>query len=252
MRRLGAFLAGILLLAACGSDGAGQADERPTMTVLAAASLAESLARIGEAFEVDHPGLQLRYSFAGSSALAASIRDGAPGDVFVSASTDPMRTVVDADETLGEPVVVARNRLALVVPRDNPGGVRSVADLARPELTVALCAPEVPCGAAAARLLQLVGVRPAVDTYEADVKAALSKVTVGEVDAALVYVTDARAAGPAVQSLPLPPEAPKVKNDYPAVVLRSSRHRRLARAFLAYVRSEAGRLELRRAGFELP
>lgn len=249
MRRLGAVLVGVLFLSGC---GAGKAEEQPTLTVLAAASLAESLVRIGEAFEADHPGLRLRYSFGGSSAVAASIRDGAPGDVFFSASRDTMRTVVDAGEALGEPVVLARNRLALVVPKDNPGRVRSVADLARPELTVALCAPEVPCGAAAAKVLRLVGVRPAVDTYESDVKAALSKVTVGEVDAALVYVSDVRSAGPSVDTVPLPPEASQVQNDYPGVVLRSSEHKRLAKAFLAHVRSESGRRELRRAGFELP
>lgn len=250
MTRLVAAVLLAWLLAACTAD-AGQ-EARPTLRVLAAASLAEVVATLGERFEADHPGLRIQYSFNGSAELVAGVRGGSPGDVLVTADASTMEGVVRAGASVTRPVVVARNRLALAVPGGNPGRVRSLADLARDDLVVALCAPEVPCGSAAERLFSAVGVAPSVDTYESSVTGVLSKLMLGEVDAGLVYRTDLTVAGSAVTSVPLPPEASDVVNDYPAVVLRSAQNRRLAKDFLAYLQTPDARAELRRAGFELP
>ena len=187
-------------------------------------------------------------SLGASSTLAQQVVAGAPADVLVTASPATMATVVEAGAADGEPVVVARNRLALAVPPGNPGGVTGLADLARPELAVAVCAEQVPCGAAAAKALAAAGVTPSVDTFEQDVKAVLAKVRLGEVDAGLVYVTDVRAAGADVEGLAVASDAV----DYPAVVLREAPQRQEARRFLDLLRSEQGRAALADAGFELP
>jgi molybdate transport system substrate-binding protein len=244
-----AALLALSLLSACSADAS---EDEPTLRVLAAASLAKVAATVGEEFEAGHPGTRVEYSFNGSAELVAGVRNGSPGDVLVTADVATMDRVVRAGESLTEPVIVAVNRLALAVPDENPGHVQSLVDLARADLVVALCAPEVPCGSAAARVFAAVGIVPSVDTYESSVTGVLTKLMVGEVDAGLVYRTDLAVAGPSVSSVPLPDEADGVLNDYPAVVLRSAENRKLAKEFLAYLQSAEAQAELRRAGFELP
>jgi molybdate transport system substrate-binding protein len=221
-----------------------------TVTVLAAASLTEAFTTLGERFERVHPRTGVRFSFAASSELAAQVTQGAPADVFASASADTMAQVVDAG-LAQRPAVFVRNRLAIAVPPDNPAGVTGLADLARGELTVALCAPEVPCGAAAERAFAAAGLSPAPDSLEQDVKAALTKVELGEVDAALVYRTDVRAAGDRVTGIDFP-EAGAAVNDYLVAVLREAPNPAAARAFVRLVRSPAGARVLTAAGFERP
>ncbi|MGH8969938.1 MAG: molybdate ABC transporter substrate-binding protein [Actinomycetes bacterium] len=222
-----------------------------TVTVLAAASLTESFTALGERFEADHPGATVRFSFAASSELATQITQGAPADVFASASPPTMTQVTEAGAAVGEPSVFVRNRLAIAVPSDNPGDVTGLADLADKDLTVALCAPDVPCGAAAAKAFAAAGVTPAPDTLEQDVKATLAKVELGEVDAALVYRTDVRAAGDKVTGIDFP-EAEQAVNDYPIVALKDAPNAAGARAFVDLVLSNAGADVLTAAGFERP
>jgi molybdate transport system substrate-binding protein len=243
-------LAGLLVagLAGCGSSSAGDTAPTTTVTVFAAASLTEAFTRIAEELEADDPGTTVVLSFGASSALAQQIVNGAPADIFAAASPATMATVVDAGDA-AEPQVFARNTLQIAVPAD--GLDLSLDDFADPGRTLALCAPEVPCGAAAAKAFTAAGVVPRPDTLEQDVKAALSKVRLGEVDAALVYRTDVLAAGDDVRGIDFP-EAAEAVNDYPIATVVDSRNRDAATAFVERVLSEQGQQVLADAGFDRP
>lgn len=260
-RLTGAVLAGAVLagaaLAGCGavddrpSDGGGRSGGGDTLTVFAAASLTEAFTTLGKVFERSHPGTKVRFGFGGSSTLAAQIVQGAPADVFAAASTSTMKPVTDAGLAGGSPQVFARNRLEIATPPDNPGRVHELRDLADPRLKVVLCAPAVPCGAAATKSLAAAGVTVKPVSLEQDVKAALTKVRIGEADAALVYRTDVRAAGAAVHGIDFP-EAAQSVGDYPIAVLNDAPHPRRAGEFLRFVLSAQGRTILTAAGFESP
>ncbi|MGK5739936.1 molybdate ABC transporter substrate-binding protein [Micromonospora sp. URMC 103] len=246
-------------LTGCGGDG--PAGSRPgnsggtavsgNLTVFAAASLTESFTRIGKDFEAAHPGTTVTFSFAGSSALATQINHGAPADVFASAAPVSMKTVTDAGNGDGAPTTFVRNQLVIAVPKGNPDGVAGLADLTKPDVKVALCAEQVPCGAAARKALDAAGVRLTPVTLEQDVKAALAKVKLGEVDGALVYRTDVRAAAADVDGVEFPESAGAV-NDYPIVVLKDAANKPAARAFVDHVLSDTGRAVLTEAGFQEP
>nr|WP_244366832.1 molybdate ABC transporter substrate-binding protein [Micromonospora echinofusca] len=222
-----------------------------TVTVLAAASLTESFTRLGRDFETAHPGVRVTFNFAGSSALATQINQGAPADVFAAANPATMRTVTDAGNATGPAATFARNQLVIAVPEGNPARVTALADLTRPGVKVALCAEQVPCGAAAQAALGAAGVALTPVTWERDVRAALSKVKLGEVDAALVYRTDAAAATADVDAVEFP-ESARAVNDYPITVLRDAGNPTGAQAFVAHVLSDAGRRVLSDAGFQAP
>ena len=249
----------VLLLAGCGGSADGDAAATPstspagpsgTLTVFAAASLTDVFTDLGERLEADHPGLDVQFNFAGSSALATQITQGAPADVFASANESQMGVVTDAG-LADAPRVFAANVLQLAVPAGNPAGVTGLADLAREELTIAVCAPQVPCGAAAEDVLAAAGVTAAPDTLEEDVRAALTKVELGEVDAALVYTTDVTAAGDAVEGIDVP-EAEQAVNDYPVAVLADAPNPEAAAAFVELVESQEGQQALADAGFRVP
>lgn len=257
-----AALAAALALAGCGGSSGGDDgsastpsgsgdDASGSIVVLAASSLTESFTALGKAFEVAHPGSKVTFSFAASSELASQIAGGAPADVFASASPATMQQVTDEGDVTGEPAVFARNTLEIAVPAGNPAKVTGLTDFAKKPLTIALCAPEVPCGAAATTVFDLAKITPAPDTLEADVKATLAKVTLGEVDAALVYKTDVLAAGDKVEGIDFP-EAAQAINDYPIAVLKDSKDAATARAFVALVRSADGVSALTAAGFDVP
>ncbi|MFC3502588.1 molybdate ABC transporter substrate-binding protein [Micromonospora krabiensis] len=241
-----------LTLAGCGDGGtAGGSGGTGTVTVFAAASLTESFTRIGRDFEAAHPGTTVVFNFAGSSALATQINQGAPADVFASAAPATMATVTDAGNADGTPNTFVRNQLVIAVAKDNPRGIVGLADLARPGTTVALCAPQVPCGGAARTALDAAGVTLTPVTLEQDVKGALAKVRLGEVDAALVYRTDARAAAADVTGIEFP-ESSRAVNDYPIAVLKDAPNPAGGHAFVDHVRSDAGRAVLTAAGFQSP
>src|SRR5256886_8304489 len=153
-----------------------------TVTVFAAASLTESFTKIGKDFEAANPGAKVTFNFAGSSALATQINQGAPADVFASAAPANMKTVTDAGNGAGTPITFVKNQLVIAVPKGNPKGITGLADLTKPGVKVALCAEQVPCGAAAWKALTAANVSVRPVTLEQDVKAALSKVKLGEVD----------------------------------------------------------------------
>jgi len=221
------------------------------LTVLAAASLTESFTQLGDEVMDDNPGLNITFSFGGSSGLAQQIVAGAPADVFAAADEATMRTAFEPAEGADPPQVFARNSLEIAVPAGNPAAVQGLDDFSRGDLTIALCAPQVPCGAASARVLDAAGVRAAPDTLEQDVRAALTKVRLGEVDAALVYRTDVLAGGTEVEGIPVPQNTAGV-TDYPITVLADAPNATAARAFVEHVLSQKGRQVLVDAGFDTP
>ncbi|MGO1052088.1 molybdate ABC transporter substrate-binding protein [Crossiella sp. CA198] len=251
MRRVVPLVA-LLVLAGCGSTpapppaGAGGA-----VTVFAAASLTESFTRIGKDFEAANPGAKVTFNFGASSALAQQLNQGAPADVFASAAPANMKQVTDTKTVTETPVTFARNRLQIAVPKGNPARIAGLADFGRAELKIALCAEQVPCGAAAKKVLQAAKVTGQPDTLEQDVKAVLTKVRLGEVDAALVYRTDVRSAGAEVDGITFA-EADQAINDYPLAALAKAPNASGAKAFVDYVRSDKGRAVLAEAGFDGP
>lgn len=240
-----AALAVVLLLAGC---AAGPGAAKSTVTVFAAASLTGSFETIADAFAEEHPDVEVTFNFGGSSGLATQILEGAPVDVFVAASDATMKTATDAALNETVPIAFATNTLQIAVPAGNPGKVTGLQDLADPQLIVALCAVEVPCGAASQTVFERAGVTPAPDTIEQDVKAVLTKVELGEVDAGLVYRTDVLAAGDAVEGIEFP-EAADVVSTYSLVQLAGSQG---ADAFIAFILSTEGRAILHDAGFGTP
>lgn len=221
-----------------------------TVTVFAAASLTDTFQAIATAFEAQHPGVTVTLNFGGSSGLATQIVEGAPADVFAAASPATMATVTDAGLAT-DPHDFATNTLEIAVPTDNPGGVTGLADFGNPDLAIALCAVEVPCGAAAAKALDAAGIVASVDTYEQDVKAVLTKVEVGEVDAGLIYRTDVLTAGAKVKGIEFPEAAGAIAR-YPIAALTTSANPDAAAAFVAFVLSDAGQNFLKRDGFGAP
>lgn len=218
-----------------------------TIIVDAAASLSEAFGMISAQFERQHPGVTVTLNFGGSSALAQSILSGAPVDVFAAASPATMATVTDA-KLATDPRPFASNSLEIAVPAGNPGHIRGLADFADPARTIALCAPQVPCGASAAQVFAAAGVTPAPDTLEEDVKAALTKVRLGEVDAALVYRTDVTAAGSDVEGIEFS-ESAAATTEYQIAELTGSTSGRTSAAFVDYVLGDAAQKVLRDAGF---
>ncbi len=225
---------GVGLLAAC------QAEDKQQITVLAAASLTESFGTLAREYERAHPNVRVRLVFGASTTLARQVKAGGPGDLIATASTASLGGV----KGVGKPTDFARNRLAIAVPPGNPGRVRRLADLSRPDLRIAVCAPQVPCGEAARRALSAAKVGAKPDTYEQDVKAVLAKVKLGEVDAGLVYRTDVLAAGKAVIGIDI---EPPVTTSYPILALKER-----GSGFRDFVLSARGRAVLTAAGFDPP
>ena len=236
--------------AACGDDDSSGAsgDGDTTLTVYAAASLTTTFTEIGQEFEQQHDGVKVEFSFGGSSDLVAQIQEGAPADVFASADTANMDKVTADDLQAGDPQNFASNTLEIAVPPGNPGGVTSFADLAKDGLNVVVCAPEVPCGAATQKVEDATGVDIQPVSEEQSVTDVLAKVTSGEADAGLVYVTDVQAAGDDVEGITFP-ESSEAVNTYPIVALKDAADADLAQQFVDLVLGETGQGILEDAGF---
>ena len=222
-----------------------------TLTVYAAASLTSSFEEIGKQFEADHEGVKVRFSFGGSSDLVAQLQQGAPADVFASADTDNMEKATADDLVEGDPVDFATNTLEIAVPPDNPAGVASLEDLAKPGTKVVVCAAEVPCGAATQKVEKASGVEIRPASEEQSVTDVLNKVTTGEADAGLVYVTDVQAAGDKVKGITFP-ESSSAVNTYPIGALAESENKELAQEFVDLVTGDTGQQILADAGFAKP
>jgi len=246
-----------LAMAGCGSSN--EASSPPStsgagggkLIVFAAASLKKSFTDIGNQFKTDNPGSDVEFNFAGSSDLVTQLTQGAPGDVFASADTKNMDKAAKADLLSGKPVNFASNTLTIVVAPGNPKKVASFKDLTQPGLTVVVCAPQVPCGSAAEKVEKATGVQLNPASEESQVTDVLNKVTSGQADAGLVYVTDAQGVGDKVTAVSFP-EASQAVNTYPIAALKQSKAPDLAQKFIDAVTGEAGQKVLNAAGFTKP
>ena len=248
----------LLLVAACGTTEsespatsaapASSASAAP-LTVFAAASLTEAFTQIGTDFQA-RSGSTVTFNFGSSATLATQIVQGAPADVFAAASPATMK-VATAAGAAGTPVNFVSNTLQIAVPAGNPGQITGLADFADESKTIAICAPQVPCGAAAVKVFAAAGIRPKPDTLEQDVKATLAKVAADEVDAALVYRTDVISEPTDVEGIDFP-EAGQAVNTYPIAILTESKAPDAAQAFVDYVLAPEGQAVLEKAGFAKP
>jgi molybdate transport system substrate-binding protein len=220
------------------------------VTVFAAASLKEAFTTLATQFENAHSGTKVKLSFGASSDLAEQINQGAPADVFASASPKNMQQVVSAGGATTSTNFV-KNVMEVAVPSSNPGHVTSVTDLVNSSVKVALCEPQVPCGAVAAEVFKNANIRVKPVTLEPDVKSTLSKVELNEVDAGVVYVTDVRAAGSKVKGVVIPDDL-NASTEYPIAALTKAPNTAGAQAFVAYVLSPAGAAVLAADGFQKP
>ncbi len=260
-----ALLPVMALQLAAGCTSAGDGNRMPSggdessgdLHVLVAASLLPVAEVLAGDFELLHPSVEVQIAGAGSSALREQVLAGAPADVFIPADPGHLDAIRDEVGLADAPVVVARNSLVLAVPAGNDAGVTSLADLARPELLIGLCAPEVPCGALARQGLARAGIEPVPDTDEPNVRALSTKLSAGELDAAIVYATDAApnanggsrdrtivslgwTAGTAPQA------------SYAAAVLSDAPNPAAATAFVAFLRTDAARRAFADLGFVVP
>ena len=256
---IAAAVAGIsaFALAACSSGSTAATGNSPTtaslsgsITVFAASSLKEAFTTIGNQFEAAHPGVKVTFSFGASSTLATQIINGAPADVFASASPKNMQQIVTAGDA-SSPVNFVKNVMEVAVPPSNPAHVTSVNDLAKSSVKVALCQPKVPCGEVAAKVFTNAKITVKPVTLQPDVKSVLTQVELGNVDAGVVYVTDVSAAGSKVTGVPIP-DGVNASTEYPIAPVSKSSNGSLAQAFVAYVLSPAGQAVLTADKFEKP
>ena len=255
-------------LAATGALVGAAAAAKPrtveTVLVFAAASLAPAFEEIATVFEAAHPGVDVRFNFAGSQQLAAQLEQGAAADVFASADQRWMDFVASRELIDGEPAVFAHNRIVAIVPRTNPGRIGRLQDLARPGLKIVIGAEAVPVGAYTRQLLSNLSHAPGFDpefgrrvlanvvSHEENVRAVLAKVQLGEADAGFVYRSDVTPAmGRVIRTLPIADDL-NVLATYPVAVLRGAPRAELARDFVTRLRSPEGRAALERHGLLVP
>ncbi|MEP7045193.1 MAG: molybdate ABC transporter substrate-binding protein [Ilumatobacteraceae bacterium] len=221
------------------------------VTVFAAASLTAAFTEIGDAFKVGNPDANVTFNFAASSELVSQIGQGAPADVFASADSSNMKKLTDAGNNATAPVVFATNVAEIIVGPGNPKGITSVAALVDKDLTVVLCSPEVPCGKYAAKIFENAGVTVSPKSLEENVKAVVTKVTLGEADAGIVYATDVVAAGAKAQGVEIPADV-NVVAEYPIAVTKQASNADAAQAFIDFVKGGQGQKILGSYGFLAP
>lgn len=232
-----AIAAALALLGACGND-----QPQRDATVFAAASLTEPFTDLAKT--LDFP---VRYSFGGSGALVTQIEQDAPADVIATADLAPLQQLRDRG-LIEPPATFASNRLEIMVEKGNPKNIRTLADLARPDVVFVTEDESVPAGKYSAQILKAAGVTATPKSKELDVKAAAAKVIAGEADATIVYVTDVKAAGAAIEAVAIP-DAQNMVARYGIAIVKASKHRGAARGFVAAVVSKAGRRVLAEHGF---
>jgi molybdate transport system substrate-binding protein len=235
------------------SAGAGSstaASLSGSITVFAASSLTGTFTTLGAQFEAAHPGTTVKFTFGSSGALATQIDQGAPADVFASASPKNMQEVITAKYAASSTTFV-KNIAEIAAAPGNPAGITSLADLAKSTVKVALCVATAPCGALAATVLKNAGVTVKPTASEPDVKSTLAVVESKEVDAGIVYVTDVKAAGSKVVGIEIP-AAQNATTAYPIAALTHSANAPLAAAFVSFIESPAALTVLTAAGFETP
>jgi molybdate transport system substrate-binding protein len=221
------------------------------ITVFAAASLTGAFTEIGKAFSQANPGASATFDFDASSALVQQISQGAPADVFASADTTNMDKLTEPGLNGSAPVIFATNLLTIIVPKGNPKGITGVSELSKPGLKVVLCQPQVPCGKYANQILTKANVKVTPVSLEENVKGVVTKVTSGEADAGIVYVTDVTAAGSSAQAVTIPADL-NVVADYPIASVKASKNQPTDAAFIAYVLGAPGQSILAKYGFMKP
>lgn len=256
-----------LLCAACSADAdpptsAPGSGDAIGLTIFAAASLRDVLDQAKRAYEVARPGTTISVSSDSSSTLATQIEQGAPADVFLSADTTNPHRLVDGGHASGEPTVFAANELTIIVPAGNPASIASPADLAGEGVKVIAAGDEVPITTYATRLVANLARQAGYpDGFEAaytanvvskedNVRAVVAKIELGEGDAGIVYVTDARAST-RVEIVDVP-EAANVVASYAGVVVKASAHQAAAAAFLDWFAGSDGQSILASFGFLPP
>jgi molybdate transport system substrate-binding protein len=245
--RLAIALTVLVALGGCtNSPGAG--DDPTTITVLAASSLTDVAKDITSAYQREHPDVRLRFSLAGSQELASQIRQGVPADVIVTADEPTMNGL---GNLVHDPVVVAANRLTIVVEKGNPKRVDDLADLARPDVVTVLADATVPVGRYSRQVLDAAGVKVKAQSEEPDVRAVLTRVRLGEADAGIVYGTDIAAAADEVEAVSIPADVNLLAH-YPAAVVADSQHPDDSKALVDWLTSTAGQRVMSRAGFLRP
>ncbi|MDQ3855110.1 MAG: molybdate ABC transporter substrate-binding protein [Chloroflexota bacterium] len=260
----------VVLVVGCGQGtrgapaaGPGQRPaSRTALQVFAAASLADAFGQMGQSFERAHPGVRVTFNFAGSQQLAQQLAQGAPADVFASANQKQMSAAQAAGVVRREDVQeFARNRLVVIYPAANPAGVRTLRDLGRPGVKLDVAAREVPAGQYSLACLEAAARQPGygagwkrtvlgnIVSYEENVRSVVSKVSLGEADAGIVYQSDVTAeVRDRVGRIEIPQEVNQVAS-YPIAVTKASLHPELARAWVEYVRSTEGQRALKAHGF---
>ena len=256
----------VLLLAACSDSnddettgttgaGGGSGGAEAELTVSAASSLTEAFGKIGNAFEAANPDTTVTFNFGPSDGLAGQIDEGAPVDVFASASPTWMDSVQDDGPGVTDPADFAQNRLAIIVPADNPAGIENLDDLTEDGVQLVIAAEGVPAGDYAREIFQNAGISKAVlanvVSNEEDVKALITKVMSGEADAGIGYVTDVTPdVSDQVTLIPIPDEV-NVVATYPIAVVNGSQEADLAQGFVDYVLGD-GQQTLTEYGFLPP
>jgi len=249
--RLAIVTAAALLIAACMEPNASGTPQIKDINVFAASSLTDAFTQAGDGFAKTNFRVRFVFNFGSSSTLATQITNGAPADIFASADETNMQKTVDAKLADGTPTVFATNRLAIAVAPGNPKKVRSLADLARTDLLLVLAAPTVPAGRYALDALSKAGVTARPASQEVDVRAVLNKVSLGEADAGIVYVTDVKSAAGRVGGVEIPEEH-QVLARYPIAVVKGSKNAQLAHGFVDYLLSPAAQGMLATYGFSKP
>ncbi len=259
-----------LVAAACGDDddgaatattAAATATEAPATTARPASRATspsspprrspKSFTEVGEAFTAANPEATATFSFDASSALVQQITEGAPADVFASADTANMDKLTDAGLNGSEPVIFATNLLTIIVAPGNPLGITGVADLTNTDIKTVICAPEVPCGNYANQIFTAAGVAVTPVSLEQNVRGVVTKVTAGEADAGIVYVTDVTAAGDAADMVEIPEDI-NVVAEYPIASVAASQNQEVDQAFIDFLTGPDGQAILAEYGFGAP
>jgi molybdate transport system substrate-binding protein len=235
------------------ANGAGSGTGKVTgnVVVFAATSLKGAFDSIGAKFEKAHPGVTLKFNYSGSSTLATQINQDAPADVFASADEKNMKIVTSDDRAAGSPELFARNKLEIMVGAGNPKNINSVSNLSNKNIKVAVCDPAVPCGNYSKEIFAKAGVTVHPVSEETTVSSVVTKVTLGEADAGIVYTTDVKANGHKTTGVTIPPDQ-NVTAKYPIVTVKGAPNASGAKAFMKYVLSPTGQKVMAKFGFLPP
>src|SRR5215211_7878274 len=243
-----------------GSGGSGGREQGGTLTMLAASSLIDAFGELGKTFENENEGVTVKQSFESSSTLLTQIQQGAPADVFASAAQEEMNTAVKDGLVAGKPEIFVKNREIIMVPKDNPAGIKEFRDVATPGLKLALAQKDVPAADYALEILDKANAQYGDDfekkvlsnvvSREADVRASVNRVVVGDADATFGYASDYTVdIRDRVKVVPIPPDL-NIIATYPIAALDGAEDPGLAKKWVELVTSKEGQRVLKKWNFE--